>query len=256
MLPRSTPLPGRPTISPMKGDHSRSGTARVGLTNGKSNSDGCYQGDATASGVRGTGRNRGTYRSSPASRWHALLQAFRMDVTTQRFSRLSRICLFYCRHSANPVGHLVLHLFGERDRDRLFLCPIPFVQDCSWPISGRICLWTGQKGRLYVPLEDLDRFGYTEEELARGVLDGRFRRTDGVSGGTRKGVSARRCPVAGSCVLGPAPVRALPDRARRAGDPGSGSTRSGMTSFTGVRSLSALDKAGILLRSGSPDDSP
>ena len=31
-----------------------------------------------------------------------------------------------------------------------------------------------ERGRVYLPLEDLDRFGYAEEELGRGIVDGRF----------------------------------------------------------------------------------
>jgi squalene synthase HpnC len=110
----------------------------------------------------------------PREPLEALLHAFRMDVTVQRFNRFEDL-LYYCRHSANPVGYLLLHLFGE-------------VTERTVPLSDSICtglqlanFWQDlsvdrTNGRLYVPLEDLDRFGYTENELDRGVCNEPFRR--------------------------------------------------------------------------------
>jgi hydroxysqualene synthase len=101
-----------------------------------------------------------------------LLTAFEMDVTTKRFASYEQV-LFYCRHSANPVGRLVLHVFDDASE-----------RNCE--LSDNICtalqlanFWQDvlvdwDKGRLYVPLEDLARFGYTEEDFNRKVFDGRF----------------------------------------------------------------------------------
>src|SRR5206468_8731954 len=41
-----------------------------------------------------------------------LLTAFRMDVTRKRFATFNDL-LYYCRHSANPIGQLVLHIFNN-----------------------------------------------------------------------------------------------------------------------------------------------
>ncbi len=102
-----------------------------------------------------------------------VLTAFRMDVTTQRYASFSDL-LHYCRHSANPIGRMVLHLFGERS-------------DRAMELSDNICtalqltnFWQdvrldAGKGRIYVPLEDMSRFGYTERELFAGVMNERFR---------------------------------------------------------------------------------
>ncbi len=102
-----------------------------------------------------------------------LLKAFRMDVTTSRYVTFNDL-LHYCRHSANPIGVLVLHLFGEATTENVAL-------------SDSICtglqlanFWQDLhvdwlKGRLYVPLEDLRQFGYTEEDLTARVMDDRFR---------------------------------------------------------------------------------
>jgi squalene synthase HpnC len=102
-----------------------------------------------------------------------LLTAFRMDVMTNRFATFNDL-LHYCRHSANPVGRIVLHLFGRTTPGTILLSDqictglqlTNFWQDFSVD-------W--QKGRLYIPLEDLRQFGYTEKEIAEKVINDRFR---------------------------------------------------------------------------------
>jgi squalene synthase HpnC len=109
----------------------------------------------------------------PKSLLSDLLTAFRMDVTKTRFSAFDEL-LHYCTFSANPVGRIVLHIFESAD-----------LRHCS--LSDDIC--TGlqlanfaqdvsvdwRKGRLYVPLDEMSRFGYTELDLDRGTVDKRFR---------------------------------------------------------------------------------
>lgn len=100
----------------------------------------------------------------PQQTFADLLTAFRQDQTVTRFSTFADL-LAYCRYSANPVGHLVLYLGGYRDADRQrlsdFTCTAlqlaNFWQDVTID-------W--QKGRVYIPLEDLQRFGVTEQDLA------------------------------------------------------------------------------------------
>jgi squalene synthase HpnC len=103
----------------------------------------------------------------------ALLAAFRMDVTTNRYATFQDL-LQYCQYSANPVGQLVLHLFDQARPETIALSDsictglqlANFWQDVSVD-------W--KKGRLYLPLEDLRHFGYTEGQIAESVLDDRFR---------------------------------------------------------------------------------
>lgn len=102
-----------------------------------------------------------------------LLAAFRQDVTTTRYPTFDAL-LRYCRYSANPVGMMVLHIFGQANGRTI-------------PRSDEICtalqltnFWQDvrndlEKGRIYLPLEDLSRFGYTEKDLHGGIADGRFR---------------------------------------------------------------------------------
>jgi squalene synthase HpnC len=87
-----------------------------------------------------------------------LLLAFEQD---QRISRTETFAdlLGYCRNSANPVGHLVLYLFGCFTPERAALADevctglqlANFWQDVARDFD---------KGRVYLPAEDCRRFGY------------------------------------------------------------------------------------------------
>jgi len=101
----------------------------------------------------------------PKHEFSDLLIAFRQDQTITRFETFNDV-LGYCRYSANPVGHLVLYLCGYRDPERQqlsdFTCTAlqlaNFWQDVSVDY---------EKGRIYLPLEDLRRFGVIEEDIAQ-----------------------------------------------------------------------------------------
>ena len=102
--------------------------------------------------------------SIPKHEFSDLLIAFRQDQTVTRFETFNDV-LAYCRYSANPVGHLVLYLCGYRDVERQRLSDYTctalqlanFWQDVSVDYG---------KGRIYLPLEDLRRFGVTGDEIA------------------------------------------------------------------------------------------
>jgi len=101
----------------------------------------------------------------PQHEFSDLLIAFRQDQTVTRFQTFDDV-LAYCKYSANPVGHLVLYLCGYRDAERQqlsdFTCTAlqlaNFWQDVSIDYL---------KDRIYLPLEDLRRFGVTEDNIAR-----------------------------------------------------------------------------------------
>ena len=93
-----------------------------------------------------------------------LLQAFRQDQKVTRYPAFEDV-LGYCRCSANPVGRLVLYVCGYRDPERQALSDFTctalqlanFWQDVSLDYG---------KGRIYLPLEDLQRFGVSEADIA------------------------------------------------------------------------------------------
>ncbi len=103
---------------------------------------------------------------------HDLLSAFKQDVVTTRYASFADV-LDYCRRSANPVGCLMLHLYGKADENNLRasddICSalqiINFWQDIAID-------W--QKQRVYLPQEDLLRFGVSEEMIARQDCNSAF----------------------------------------------------------------------------------
>src|SRR5438128_8328915 len=110
----------------------------------------------------------------PVTLFDDLLTAFEQDQTVTRYATYEEL-LGYCRYSANPVGRLVLHLFGYRDEERMRL------SDCTCTALQLANFWQDvardlDKGRIYLPLEDIERFGYAEQELLARVENDPFRR--------------------------------------------------------------------------------
>ena len=109
----------------------------------------------------------------PKQEFADLLTAFRQDQTVTRYETFVDL-LGYCRYSANPVGHLVLYLGGYRDEERQRLSDYTctalqlanFWQDVSADYA---------KSRIYLPLEDLRRFGVSEQEIRAGHNTPAFR---------------------------------------------------------------------------------
>jgi squalene synthase HpnC len=102
-----------------------------------------------------------------------LLHAFTMDVTVRRYAAYADV-LTYCRYSANPVGRLILALSGYRDEE-------------LYGLSDAICTglqlanhWQDvavdlEKDRIYLPQDDLARFGVSVEQLERREFTPAFR---------------------------------------------------------------------------------
>jgi hydroxysqualene synthase len=109
-----------------------------------------------------------------------LLRAFEQDVQTNRHRDFDSL-LAYCTCSANPVGRLVLELFGYRD-------PFLFsLSDCICTALQLANFWQDvsidlSRDRVYLPLDDLARFDLTVAELNafrcsdKPVTDSRWQR--------------------------------------------------------------------------------
>jgi len=111
--------------------------------------------------------------SIPKHEFSNLLTAFRQDQTVARYETFDEV-LGYCKNSANPVGHLVLYLCGYGDEER------QQFSDCTCTALQLANFWQDvsvdwKKGRIYLPLEDLRRFGVSEAQLAAGRFNGQFR---------------------------------------------------------------------------------
>jgi squalene synthase HpnC len=102
-------------------------------------------------------------RSLPRRPFERLIAANRQDQRVARYASFAELAA-YCELSANPVGELVLHVFGAADQRRVRL-------------SDAVCTglqlvehWQdvredAERGRIYLPQEDLDRFGVGERDL-------------------------------------------------------------------------------------------
>ena len=103
-----------------------------------------------------------------------LIEANRQDQVVTRY-RTYKLLEAYCALSANPVGRLILAIFGRRDAasgefsDRVCtaLQLVEHFQDVAEDFAA---------GRIYLPEEDLTRFGVDEGTIAAGAPTASFRR--------------------------------------------------------------------------------
>jgi squalene synthase HpnC len=110
----------------------------------------------------------------PMKPFDDLLRAFEQDQTVTRYSSFPQV-VDYCTRSADPVGRLVLYMVGHCDdtRQRLSdkICTalqlINFWQDVRRDILER--------DRIYLPADDMARFGVTEIQLREGRVTDGFR---------------------------------------------------------------------------------
>ncbi len=110
----------------------------------------------------------------PVQLFHDLLTAFKQDVTKTRYRDFSEV-LAYCAHSANPVGRLLLHLTGQATADNLrrsdAICSalqiINFLQDIEQDYV--------ENNRIYLPQDDMRRFGVTEHHIQHHECDAALR---------------------------------------------------------------------------------
>ncbi len=109
----------------------------------------------------------------PLSLFTDLLSAFRQDVTTSRYSTWADV-LDYCRRSANPVGRLVLRVFGYR-RDHLDSASDAFCTALQLTNFWQDLAIDWSRGRLYVPEEIWQQRGADLTTLASGTLNDAWR---------------------------------------------------------------------------------
>ena len=109
----------------------------------------------------------------PVPLFRDLLSAFSQDVIKQRYTDYAEV-LDYCRCSANPIGRLLLVLYGEAN-----------AQNNAW--GDAICsslqlinFWQDvaidyKKNRIYFPQDEMTQYSITENQLATGATNGHWR---------------------------------------------------------------------------------
>lgn len=114
-------------------------------------------------------------RALPVEPFCDLLSAFAQDVTTRRYATWDAV-LDYCRRSANPIGRLVLLVHGYREERLLALSDAVCTALQLTNHWQDLALDLRERGRLYLPLNDMAAFGVSELDLARGVCTDAYRR--------------------------------------------------------------------------------
>ena len=126
--------------------------------------DACYQGEARhpvfvalAETVRAC--------DIPQQPFADLLVAFRQDQNVMRYQSMDDV-LDYCRYSANPVGRLVLYACGYRTPEMFllsdFTCTALQLANFWQDISSDY-----ERGRIYLPLDDMQKYSVDEATIAR-----------------------------------------------------------------------------------------
>ena len=110
----------------------------------------------------------------PVELFADLLYAFAQDVTKKRYASFAEV-LDYCRRSANPVGRLLLHLFKRTNESNLR------NSDAICSALQLINHWQDvdidfvKDNRVYLPQDEMARFGVSERHLADKICDDAWR---------------------------------------------------------------------------------
>ncbi len=108
----------------------------------------------------------------PLSPFLDLLSAFKQDVTKRRYKNFEEL-LDYCARSANPIGRLILMLFDYRD------ARLEALSDSICTALQLTNFWQDvavdiEKDRIYLPLDEMEQWGISEEELRERRTSERF----------------------------------------------------------------------------------
>ena len=112
----------------------------------------------------------------PIDAFYDLLNAFSQDVVKTRYTNYAEV-LDYCKRSANPIGRLLLHLYGMATPSNLALSDhicsalqlINFLQDIAIDAQKN-----KGKSRIYLCLDEMESFGITEMQINAGNADVRW----------------------------------------------------------------------------------
>ena len=108
----------------------------------------------------------------PLEPFRNLLKAFRQDQVVPRYPTWGGV-LDYCVYSANPVGRIVLYVCGYRDEERQrlsdFTCTALQLANFWQDVSRDL-----EKGRIYIPLEELAKHGLSQSDVVERRFDERY----------------------------------------------------------------------------------
>jgi phytoene synthase len=111
--------------------------------------------------------------SIPIQYFHWIIDGAEMDLACVQYESFQDLYK-YCFNVASAVGLVCLQIFGSRQE-----CAKKYAEECgiAFQLTNilRDVKEDARMGRIYLPQEDLHRFGYSPEELRNGVFDERFK---------------------------------------------------------------------------------
>ena len=125
-----------------------------------------------------------------------LIQANRQDQAVTRYESFTGL-LGYCKLSANPVGRIVLHVFGvatpRRGELSDLVCTALQLAEHWQDVAEDL-----RAGRIYLPAEDMDRFGVTENDLAASSATAGVRELIAFETGRARDLLDQGAPIVGT----------------------------------------------------------
>jgi phytoene synthase len=110
--------------------------------------------------------------SIPVQHFYELIAGVEMDLNKKRYETFEEL-KEYCYHVASSVGLMCLGIFGTRNKQtKQYAVTLGVALQLTNII--RDVHADAQQGRIYLPLEDLKRFNYTEDELLHNVYNSNF----------------------------------------------------------------------------------
>jgi 15-cis-phytoene synthase len=134
--------------------------------------DGALRGDCDGDPILPAFRDAVRRFSIPGQYFHWILDGVEMDLAIRRYESFAELYR-YCFNVAGAVGLTCLQIFGFRDekaKDYAEQCGIAFqLTNILRDVSE-----DARMERIYIPIEELRRFGYSPEDLMKGVSDDRY----------------------------------------------------------------------------------
>ena len=144
------------------------------LRDWRSQLDSAYSGSSSGNPILPAFHDTVRSFSIPVEYFHWIIDGAEMDFNTHQYETFDALYK-YCFNVASAVGLVCIQIFGfdeERAKKYAEQCGIAFqLTNILRDIKE-----DAERGRIYIPTEDLEKFGYSAEELHQGVLDERFRK--------------------------------------------------------------------------------
>ena len=108
----------------------------------------------------------------PTDYFGDVIDGVEMDLTWTRFKDFKQLRA-YCHKVASVVGLICIEIFGYKDlRAQEYALDLGLAMQITNII--RDIKEDCQRGRIYIPLDEMERFGYSEQDLMKGVVNSSF----------------------------------------------------------------------------------